>query len=348
MDINKYVISEGLSILDTMKKVNERAGSNVFICKDGILQAVVSDGDIRRYIIKGGDIEAPICNIANYHPKYVSEKEECDYVDYMNRCGITTLPIVDDEMRLIDIKFVNEKKRVNKKQINIPVVIMAGGKGTRLQPYTKILPKPLIPIGEQTITEHIMDRFEEFGCKHFDLIVNYKKNVIKSYFNDCEIKRNINFLEETDFWGTAGGLKLLQGKYDSPFFVSNCDIIVDADYSEILNFHQAMKNIITVVCAKKKIVIPYGTVKTDEHNQIVSFCEKPEYEFLTSTGLYLIEPDFLELIPSNTFIHITDVIQRCINQKKQVGMYKIDEEAWMDMGQMEELEQMKKKLESKA
>lgn len=345
MDISKYIIPEELSILDTMKIINERAGANVFVCKNGILLAIVSDGDIRRYIIKDGKLDRPISDIANYHPIYVNQKDDIDYIKLMSHYSITTLPVVDDEMRLLDIKFANKKESIPRELIDVPVVIMAGGKGTRLQPYTQILPKPLIPIGEQTITEHIMEHFEKYGCKHFDLIVNYKKNFIKSYFRDSEVKRDISFVEETDFLGTAGGLKLIQGKYAGTFFVTNCDILIDADYAEILKYHQSQENVITVVCAKKKTVIPYGTVKTNIDNKIVSFCEKPEYEFLTSTGLYLVEPEFLELIPENTFTHITDVIQKCIEQDRKVGAFTIDEEAWMDMGQLEELERMKEKME---
>lgn len=345
MDINKYIISEELSILDTMKIINERAGANVFVCKNGILQATVSDGDIRRYIIKDGKMNSPVSVIANYHPIYANQKDDINYTKLMNHYSITALPIVDDEMRLVDIKFANRKKSIPKKLIDVPVVIMAGGKGTRLQPYTQILPKPLIPIGEQTITEHIMEHFERYGCKHFDLIINYKKNFIKSYFSDSEIKRDVSFFEETDFLGTAGGLKMLQEKCKETFFVTNCDILIEDDYVEMLKYHQTQGNIITVICAKKKTIIPYGTVKMDEDNKIVSFCEKPEYEFLTSTGLYLVEPEFLELIPENTFIHITDVIQKCIEQDRKVGAYIIDEDAWMDMGQLEELERMKEKME---
>lgn len=221
---------------------------------------------------------------------------------------------------------------------------MAGGKGTRLHPYTQILPKPLIPIGNQTITEHIMERFEQYQCSHFDMIINYKKNFIRSYFQDNEIKRNVDFIEEPEFWGTAGGLKLLEGKYKSTFFVSNCDVLIDADYKDIYNVHKQEKNIITLVCAKKKIVIPYGTVSVNEKNEILEFKEKPEYTFLTNTGLYLVEPEFLKMIPEQTFIHITDVIQKCMNAKKKVGTYIIDEENFMDMGQLRELEQMREKL----
>ena len=223
-------------------------------------------------------------------------------------------------------------------------VIMAGGKGARLYPYTQILPKPLIPIGEKTITEHIMDRFSEYGCTHFDMIINYKKNFIKSYFLDNEISRDVVFIEEKKFMGTGGGLKLLEGRYASTFFMSNCDILIEADYGEIVRFHRENKNLATMVCAMKHVTIPYGTVEVSSEGRAQRLKEKPELSFITNTGFYVLEPAFLEGIPADTFIHITDIMQKYIDGGKQIGVYPIAEERWLDMGQMDELERMKKRL----
>ena len=221
---------------------------------------------------------------------------------------------------------------------------MAGGKGTRLYPYTQILPKPLIPIGEKTITEHIMSRFMKYGCKSFEMIINYKRNLIKSYFLDNEDTYDITFIDEKQFLGTGGGLKLLKGKIDTTFFMTNCDILIEEDFDRILEYHQKNNNIITVVCAKKNMTIPYGMVEVSESGKALALREKPCFSFLTNSGFYVIEPEFLDMIPDNTFIHITDVIQRCIDMKMQVGVYTIPEEKWLDMGQLEEMEKMKKRL----
>ena len=346
MDINNYIITEDVLIKNAIQVINEISGTNIFVCKDGILLATVSDGDIRRHLLASGSLDISVCNIANYNPIYLfSDDSTSDPIAVMEQYGINALPIVDKDMRLVRIEFV--KKQTHKfEALNVPVVIMAGGKGTRLQPYTQILPKPLIPIGDMTITEHIMQRFENYSCFHFDMIVNYKKNFIKSYFQDNELKRDIDFIDEPEFWGTAGGLKLLRGKYKDTFFVTNCDILVDADYADIYKYHKKQHNIISLVCAKKKVIIPYGTVQVDAEGTIAEFQEKPEYEFLTNTGLYLVEPEFLDYIPENTFIHITDVIKECMNQNRKVGTYIIEEDAWMDMGQLDELESMQKKVNS--
>ena len=145
--------------------------------------------------------------------------------------------------------------------------------------------------------------------------------------------------------GTAGGLKLLQDHIHTTFFMSNCDILINEDYSEILKYHKANKNIITLICALKKNTIPYGTVNVEDTGLIKNLTEKPTYEFLTNTGLYVIEPEFLGQIPPNTFIHITDVIQNCIDKGMKVGAFPVDENAWLDMGQIDELDKMQKRLE---
>ena len=290
-------------------------------------------------------MNCPIKKVANYHPISVYTDEDIDYEKIMQEKVITALPIIDREQKIVNIHFL-EKKIENKKQLNLPVIIMAGGKGSRLKPFTEILPKPLIPIGGKTITEHIISRFQEYGCTHFDIIVNYKKNLIKSYFQDNENHYDICFVEEPEFWGTAGGLKLIENRYNTSFFITNCDILVQTDYAQVIEYHKQNANLITIVCAKKKVVIPYGTIETDQTGQIISFREKPEFEFITNTGLYLVEPEFIEKIPEQTFIHITNVIQKCIEQGEKVGTYIIDEENWMDMGQLEELNRMKSKLEN--
>ena len=343
MEINKYIISPEMTIRNVMRTVDELSGSNLFICKEGILLAAVSDGDIRRYMMSGGELDAPVSKIANDHPIYLFDEEADNSMEVMKKRRINALPIVDRDMRLLRIEFLHKMKS-KAEPLHIPVVIMAGGKGSRLKPYTQILPKPLIPIGNMTITEHIMKRFEEYSCSHFDMIINYKKNLIRSYFQDNEIKYDVDFIEEPEFWGTAGGLNLLRGKYCETFFVTNCDILINANYADFYRYHKKHGNIISLVCAKKKTVIPYGTVRVNEDNNITQFSEKPEYEFLTNTGLYLIEPEFLDYIPEHTFIHITDVVQKCMNEHKNVGAYIIDEDNWMDMGQLETLEDMQHRL----
>ncbi len=344
MIIDDFIVSEYDLIIDVIKVIDKNSKGIAFVCNENQLLAVVTDGDIRRYILKNGDLEYPIRTIANYTPKYIFNDVVIDYKSFMKEHFITALPVVNKKMKLLFIRFLYDNRGIKNADLNVPVAIMAGGKGTRLYPYTQILPKPLIPIGEKTITELIMDHFEALGCKHFDMIVNYKKNFIKSFFLDNEHKRDVDFIEEEEFLGTGGGLKLLEGRYQDSFFVTNCDILIEEDYSDIMNYHKSEKNIITVVSAMKHVTIPYGTIEISETGHIAKLNEKPSFTFLTNTGLYVVEPRFLDMIPKDTFIHITDLIQNCIDHGEKVGIYPISEHAWMDMGQLEELEKMRERL----
>lgn len=348
MEISDYIVSESTSIIEVMKQIDKNGSGNIFVCEDGVLRGVVTDGDIRRSIVNNIAMSEPIRSVTNYSPVYLSIRDVSKAEQLMREKVITAIPILNEEHRIVDIKFLLKKNVLHRRDLPTPVVVMAGGKGQRLKPYTDILPKPLIPIGEKTITEHILGHFKEYGYHNYYMIINYKRNFIKAYFyeNETENKteNKISFIEEEVFLGTGGGLGLLKGIVNETFFLTNCDILIEADYHDIYAYHKEKKNIITIVCSKKNVVIPYGTITANAEEEVTKLTEKPEFEFKINTGLYVIEPDFLEIIPPDTFIHITDLIQKCIEQNKRVGMYLIDEDSWMDMGQMEELEKMKRKL----
>lgn len=336
------MVEEENSIKEVMEKIAVNARGLVFVCKGGRLLATVTDGDIRRYILAGGDIEGEVSQAAHYSPVFVYPEDRDQAKDIMIRRSITALPVVDRDRRVMDILFLRypdeEDAEEAKDGLDVPVVIMAGGKGQRLKPFTDILPKPLIPLGEKTVTERIVMRFQKYGCNRFYMIVNYKKNFIKAYFADNEMKYNIQFVEEEKFLGTAGGLKLVQGKVTGDFFVSNCDILIDADYQAILEEHVRKKCIITLVCAHKKYQMPYGTVEGDAEGYVCNMQEKPVLSYNINTGLYVINERFLEMIPQDTFVDMTELISECIRKQEKVGIYLIEEEQWLDTGQMEELE----------
>jgi NDP-sugar pyrophosphorylase family protein len=218
----------------------------------------------------------------------------------------------------------------------MPVVIMAGGKGSRLQPFTKILPKPLVPIHEKPIIEHIIERFLEFGCYDFHLTLNYKGRILKAYFEELEPDYQIHFVDEEEPLGTAGSLRFLLGEFTQPFFVTNCDIIVKTDYASLVEFHQMGGYDVTLVASAKEFVIPYGTCELNGDGYLSHINEKPKYDFLINTGLYVLNPDILNLIPENKFYHITHLIEDAINHGKKVGVYPVDDNAWIDIGQWSE------------
>ena len=212
----------------------------------GVLQAVVTDGDIRKFFLRGGTLEAPVEQAANFTPSALPVSERGRAKAELQRHGIDALPILNKRGVITDIVFAGGVDVDNRKRVDIPVVMMAGGLGTRLYPYTKILPKPLIPVGEQPIAELIIDRFRGFGCHRFTMVVNYKKGMIKSYFGDLEKDYTLDFVDETQFMGTGGGLCLLKGKVDSPFFFTNCDTLLDLDFGDLYEKHHERGNLITM------------------------------------------------------------------------------------------------------
>lgn len=344
MDIKALMINENLTLIESMQTLDKVAKKVLFIVEEEKLIATITDGDIRRWILKKGSLEAKVINIANYYPKFLYEKEKINAKDYMKRHSIEALPIVDENMHIVSVIFLNDIEITIREKINTPVVIMAGGLGTRLYPYTKILPKPLIPIGEIPIAEHIINKFNQYGCKDFYLIVNHKKNMIKAYFNDIEKDYNLNFIDEDRPLGTGGGLSLLKGKIDSTFILSNCDILIEEDYEKMYRFHKKNKNLITMICSLKTIKIPYGVIDVGENGEIEKMKEKPEISFFTNTGIYIVEPSIIENLEENLEIGFPDIIERYKNMGKKIGVFPISEKSWLDMGQLDEMEEMIKRL----
>lgn len=334
-----FTIDEKKSIASAMEMIDKNLSGVVFVTKNEKLVGSVTDGDIRRYILKKGDIDNDLSILTNKSVKFVYEDDDIDVNTFLIERKISAVPIINKSKEIVAIQ-VKNKTRVHKNtKLNIPLVINAGGKGTRLYPYTKVLPKPLIPVHDKTITEIILDKFMEFGVNDFRMIVNYKKELIKAFFETTDYK--IKFTDEEKFLGTGGGLALLKGKYKGTFFMSNCDVLIDNEYDEFIDYHKKHKNIITLIGAKRNVKFPYGDIKLNKEGQIASILEKPEVPFLTNTGLYIIEPEFLDYIKNDEFMHITNVIEKCIKSKENVGVYPVSDLSWHDMGDLELLEKMR-------
>ncbi len=346
--LEDYIIKPNTSIINAMKAIDMNAEGIVYVCDDSlVLLGALTDGDIRRYIIHGGELDTPVNNMMTITPIKLTLSNRALANSYMTKYSVNSVPIVDENNVIQEIFFLDSSIRPTKEQLNSSVVIMAGGKGTRLAPYTQILPKPLIPIGEKTITEHIIDRFVSFGCNKFDIIVNYKRHLIKSYFRDTPLNVELSFFDEDNFLGTAGGLRLLLNRYDKPFFMTNCDIIVEDDYAKIMKYHKSSGNIATIVSAIKNTVLPYGVIEATSDGKVANIKEKPDVSTVVNTGLYVLDPDFLDMIPDNTFIHITDVLKSCIEKGMSIGMYPVSGDHWLDMGQMDELQIMTSRLQER-
>lgn len=346
MDVAKMLIKEETTILEAMQRLDEAATKVLFIAENGKLLAALTDGDIRRWILQKGDLNASIKLAANYNPKYLIEVGQQQAVEYMREQKIDALPILTVDGTIKRIILRNEDELVSHRDVlNLPVVMMAGGLGKRLLPYTNILPKPLIPIGDIPIAEHIINQFCAYGCNNYYLIVNHKKNMIKAYFNEIEKQYNIFFVDEYTPLGTGGGLSLLKGKINSTFILTNCDILIQEDFNRIYQVHREKKQLITMICSLKNFSVPYGVVEIGEDGEIAAMHEKPQMSFFTNTGCYIVEPEVLEELEDNEAIDFPDIIKKYKKGGKKVGVYPIREKAWLDMGQLDELRNMKNKLE---
>ena len=342
MEYRDLLISKDRTIREAMEKIGSLGPKILFVAEDGKLLGSLTDGDIRRYLTAGGKIEDSVYAACNRNPKKVAHSlEEAEKM--LNR-HFVAIPILDGKNKITDIYIGSNSFKEVYDQIDVPVVINAGGKGTRLEPFTKVLPKPLIPVGELPIIEHIMRRYEEFGCKRFSMIVNYKKQLIKTYFKENERKYKVSWYDEEEPLGTGGGLYLLKGKISETFFFISCDSLLLSDCSEILKYHKENHNDITMICANKKITIPYGIVNADKKGTFKGIKEKPEYSFLTNTAMYIVEPGILEDIPDHTRIDFPVFVEEERKNGKKIGVYSVSESEWLDMGQMSELEKMRIRL----
>lgn len=344
MKLEDMLLTENQTVKDAIERLEIVRCKVVYVVKGRKMIASVSDGDVRRFSLKSGDIGANILSIANTSPTAFMEYEKEKWQDIFKQTELYSVPIVNLNDEIIGVAFRNGTIIREQGKLNVPVVMMAGGKGTRLYPYTKILPKALVPIGDIPIAEHILDRFNISGCNQFYMLVNHKKGMIQSYFDNVNKNYSVEYVEETEPLGTGGGLSLLKGKITQDFILTNCDILIDADYTAIYEKHKEKDNFITMVLSEYRQTIPYGVVSVDNKNNYEGVTEKPTLQYLINTGVYIVNPRVIEELPENTAVGFPDIIEKYKQAGERIGCYIVNELAYMDMGQFEELEKMKERL----
>lgn len=349
-DISRLLVGPDVEIGQALKLMDESGRRIIFVVEeDARLLGVATDGDIRRWIIDGKSLHAPIRDAMNSAPHVAHEGDLREVTKrLMLEHKVDCVPVVSVTGRIVSavwwVDLFEGELEVQREQLGMPVVIMAGGEGSRLAPYTKVLPKPLIPIGDVPIVELIIEKFVAYGCRDVYLSVNYKANLIKAYFRDIECDYDVSFIDEPVPLGTAGSLSMLAGRIDTPFFVSNCDVIIDADYADVMRYHRESGNQLTLVGSLKHFTIPYGVCDTTTGGQLVGISEKPSFDHLVSTGMYVMEPGVLDDIPRDRFYHVTDLLNDYIARGVKVGVYPVSEKSWMDMGQLGELSDMRTRM----
>ena len=342
MDYQQLIVDINVSILHTLEQMDKCNRKLLLVFSEGEYFGLVSIGDIQRAIIGNKSLDTPIKNILRDRIITADDTLSLDEIrTLMMSYRMELIPKLITESSPFKVYqwselFPNEDNAPID-QFDLPIVIMAGGQGTRLKPLTNIIPKPLIPIGEKTFMEDIMDRFVKCGSNNFYVSVNYKADVIKHYFSTLkDSSYRINYFQENVPLGTAGSLTLMRDKIHTTFFVSNCDIIINEDYSQILKYHKENKNELTVVAALKNYPIAYGVLYTKENGLLDSIVEKPDLTFKINTGLYILEPNLLDEIPEGQFYHITSLIDKLRKENRRIGVFPVSEKSWIDVGNWNE------------
>ena len=335
----KFLISPTTTLIAALKYMDSIEKKILVVCEEKKFIGVISIGDIQRAILNKIDLQDMVANHIREDIIYAKQGDDIDAVKkLMQKERIECMPIVDSNHKLIDIiEWDDLLVEVKKTPIHCPVVIMAGGEGRRLRPLTNIIPKPLIPISDKTIIEEIMNRFVEADCHKFYLSVNYMADVIKDYFDRINNKEyDISYLKEDKPLGTAGSLFLLRDTLKETFVVSNCDILVDINFGDLLEYHKSNSNIATLVSVIKTNEIPYGTVETGINGTLIALNEKPTSSYQISAGLYVLEPEIFNYMHDNEFMHITTLLMKMKEDGKNVGVFPVSEKSYVDMGNWNE------------
>ncbi len=334
-NILKITISETKTILEAVQLLNEAASQILFVVDEcGSLKGTIADGDIRRAIIGGKELSSSVRDVYNPNPKSLTSRSLDEAKALMEEHGITRIPVVNsanEPVSLICFDDILSCERTVEARSN-KVVVMAGGRGSRLDPITKIIPKPLLPIGDKPMLELIMESFAECGFHDFLISVNYRKDFIKTWLTERgNLRCSVTCVEEKEFLGTAGSLTLMKDSLKETFFVSNCDILVDMDYASALQFHRENGYAFTVVGALKKVNVPYGVIHLKE-GDFDRIEEKPDVPLIVNSGVYILEPQCSDLIDEGEKIDMPDLIERVQSNGGRVGVFPVHRK-WIDIGQ---------------
>ncbi|MBL7714986.1 MAG: nucleotidyltransferase family protein [Bdellovibrionales bacterium] len=329
-------------------EIIDSAGLQIALVTDeaGKLLGTVTDGDIRRGILRGVALSGPVQEIMHKTPTVGQTSMSRDQLfDLFQNHGIRQIPVVD-EKGVVQGLYVLEDF-LNRKAYENPVVIMAGGLGRRLYPLTKDTPKPMLKVGSKPILENILESFVTQGFKKFYFSVNYKADVVKEHFgNGSRFGVQIQYLEEETSMGTAGSLTLLPAKSNLPMIVMNGDLLTKVNFSQLLDFHERQKAEATMCVREYEFQVPYGVVTMDsEKNRVFSIDEKPTHRFFVNGGIYVLNPEVLPMIPKGERYDMTTLFSSLIEKKRPTGAFPV-REYWMDIGRLDDFEKANGEIES--
>lgn len=306
------------------------------VSEEGCLLGTLTDGDIRRGILKGISLNNPVSQVMNNNPTVVRDNEDTEtIISTMKNKNVFQIPVVNERGIIVDLAVL--KDLLNPKKRNNVVVIMAGGMGSRLRPLTDDCPKPLLKVGGKPLLETILENFLEFGLYNFYFSVNYKAEMIKQHFGDgSRWGANIEYISEVKRIGTAGALGLLPERPKNTILVMNGDLLTKINFEHLLDFHADTKAAATMCVKKYNFQIPYGVVKTDKH-RLIEIEEKPVKTFFISAGIYAIEPGAIDLIPKNAYFDMPGLFEKLIKENRETSVFPI-REYWLDIGRKDDFD----------
>ena len=330
----EIIVTKNQTLFETMRIIDQTSLQfAVVVDEENHLLGTVTDGDIRRGILRGEGLEVPITSIMNPNPfSAKSGLKTNTYKQLMKSKKLKQLPIVNDRNQIVDIVFIDHLEiSINKNQ----VILMLGGLGTRLRPLTNDIPKPMLKVGNKPIVETIIDGFKQYGYTNFIFSVNYKKEVIQDYFQTGEVFGvTIDYIEEIKRMGTAGALSLLENRPTEPFFVMNGDLLTQVNFDRLMQLHQEQKAVATMCVREYEYQIPYGVIETDG-TELMAIKEKPVHRSFVNAGIYVLSPEVFDYIPVDTFYDMPTLFGTLIERGKKTSVFPIHE-YWLDIGQVDD------------
>lgn len=332
MDKN-FLVNKKTSVLQALAVINDSGNLTIFVVDDDKrLLGTLTDGDVRRYLLKGGQLTDCVEKAAhkNFAKVFVEDKDILKSLRTFKSKGIKQVPCVDSKGEIVDIYDLVAYKS----HLPIDAVLMAGGKGERLRPLTEKTPKPLLPVGDKCIIDHNVDRLISYGVKHISVTVNYLKEQIEEHFVEPRNGIRITTYREPRYLGTIGSIKFVEKFYNDTILVMNSDLFTNIDYEGFYLHFKQFNADLSVAAVPYEVSIPYGILDLNGRD-INALQEKPKFNYYANAGIYLIKKTILAEIPQNTYFNATDLIKKLIAKNKKVIRYPLNG-AWIDIGSLQE------------
>lgn len=345
-ELKELLIHQNASIKQAVEQIDKGAHGIVLIVDENKkLLGTITDGDVRRGLLKGLNMQHNVAEIMNKSPIALFSQQERTHVHaLMKQKGVDCIPILNPLNEVIGIE-TRDEYIGSVATLPNKVVLMAGGLGTRLHPLTHETPKPLLPVGERPLLENIIENFKRFGLKDFYISINYRGDMIRDYFKSGEeLGVNISYLEEEEKLGTAGALSLLPEPPKEPIIVMNGDILTSVNFQQLLAFHDFHQSKATMCVREFNVQVPYGVVETQDH-RLQSIKEKPSYPFFVNAGIYVINPDVLKFVPNNSYYDMPSFFNKLMEESEMVSVFPL-REYWVDIGQMDDLKRARSEFSS--